>query len=32
MPNKKYYMVFDCETATLPMADEIAQGDANIKK
>ena len=32
MANKKYYMVFDCETATLPMADEIAQGDANIKK
>ena len=32
MANKKYYMVFDCETATLPIADEIAQGDANIKK
>lgn len=32
MANKKYYMVFDCETATLPMADEIAQGDAEIKK
>ena len=26
------YMVFDCETATLPFADEIAQGDPERKK
>lgn len=32
MANKKYYMVFDCETATLPMANEIAQGNESIKK
>ena len=29
---KKMYMVFYFDTATLPMADEVAQGDANIKK
>lgn len=29
---KMYYMVFDCETATLPFANEIAQGNAEIKK
>lgn len=33
MPKKKkLYCVFDCETATLPFADEIAEGDANRKK
>ena len=26
------YMVFDCETATLPFSDEIANGDAEKKK
>ncbi len=26
------YMVFDCETATLPFADEIANGDPEAKK
>lgn len=26
------FMVYDCETATLPFADEIAQGDAERKK
>ena len=29
---KKYYMVLDCETATLPFANEIAQGDSDRKK
>ena len=30
--NKKFYLVLDCETATLPFANEIAQGDADNKK
>lgn len=29
---KKLYLVLDCETATLPFANEIAQGDADRKK
>lgn len=29
---KKNYLVLDCETATLPFANEIAQGDADRKK
>ncbi len=29
---KKFYLVLDCETATLPFANEIAQGDADRKK
>ena len=32
MSKKLYYMVVDTETATLPFADEIANGDANVKK
>lgn len=32
MGKKKIYMVLDSETATLPFADEIAQGDAERKK
>ena len=26
------FMVYDCETATLPFADEIAQGNSDVKK
>lgn len=29
---KKYFMVLDCETATMPFANEIAQGDSERKK
>lgn len=32
MPKKKLYMVFDCETATLPFANEIAGDNAERKK
>lgn len=32
MSKKKLYMVFDCETATVSYADEIAQGDPERKK
>lgn len=30
--NELRYMVFDCETATLPFANEIARGDSEAKK
>lgn len=30
--NELRYMVFDCETATLPFANEIAEGDSEKKK
>ena len=32
MSKKKLYCVFDCETASLPFSDEIAQGDPERKK
>ena len=32
MGNKKFYCVFDCETATLPFANEIANGNPDLKK
>ena len=32
MPKELRYMVFDCETATLPFAEEIAHGDSEKKK
>jgi len=32
MSKKKFFMVVDTETATLPFADEIAQGDPECKK
>ena len=30
--NKKFYLVLDCETATLPFANDIANGNADNKK
>lgn len=32
MGKRKYYMVLDTETATLPFANEISRGDSNLKK
>ena len=32
MGKKLVYLVFDCETETLPFADTIAMGDAEKKK
>ena len=32
MSKELRYMVFDCETATLPFAEEIANGDSEKKK
>ena len=32
MARKKFYMVLDTETATLPFANEIANGNPELKK